>query len=186
MLLWCRQLTCGPGAEKRQRNSVHVVSAKRACGGCLRLRWHACMCGINPYALAEDNRGRLENLELTTASQSMCHAGFESTLLRPSCLHAWSRHAHARVTPCHSAECLMHWSSPPALTLMCFVISVTRDSLSKALSSMPPIWLYTNKLDSNTASEKICVLYWLVCKHQREGHIRECYGDKKLRHMGQV
>lgn len=47
----------------------------------------------------------------------------------------------------------------PARTRMCFVISVTRDSLSSAASSMPPIWLYTNRLDSSTAREKICVLY---------------------------
>ena len=28
---------------------------------------------------------------------------------------------------------------------------------------MPPIWLYTNKLDSSTARLKICVEYWPVC-----------------------
>lgn len=29
---------------------------------------------------------------------------------------------------------------------------------------MPPIWLYTNRLDSSTAREKIWVLYWAVCR----------------------
>ena len=42
---------------------------------------------------------------------------------------------------------------------MCLVISVTSDSRSSAASSMPPIWLYTNSDESNTAMEKICVLY---------------------------
>lgn len=29
---------------------------------------------------------------------------------------------------------------------------------------MPPIWLNTNSEDSSTASEKIWVLYWPVCR----------------------
>jgi hypothetical protein len=59
----------------------------------------------------------------------------------------------------------------PALTLMCLVISVTSESLSSAASSMPPIWLYTNRLDSSTAREKIWVLYWVVCRHTDHGQV---------------
>lgn len=52
--------------------------------------------------------------------------------------------------------------------------SVTSDSRSSAASSMPPIWLYTNRLDSSTARLKICVEYCPVCSAHHHRVNVEC------------
>ena len=66
---------------------------------------------------------------------------------------------------------------------------VPRPHRSSAASSMPPIWLNTNRLDSSTASEKIWVEYWPVCGPRKAGR-RQAGGQGRVRagppaHSGQ-
>jgi hypothetical protein len=58
-------------------------------------------------------------------------------------------------------------SSPHPCSCVC-PCCVHAAHLSSAASSMPPIWLYTNRLDSSTARLKICVLYCAVCSSTQQ------------------